>query len=454
LVEENGILPLLTLIQNAFIFVVTFIIISYISPIITVILGTLTVLLLYIPLLFAKVLEKRQDIFSKENAKFINAIKDYFSGFEVIRSFKVENKICDEYDNANNRISKTKFNVDKVLAVNESVSSVLSILVTFSIVFVSSYMIINHSITVGTMIALVQLSSGFIQPIVMIMNNVSRVKSIGIITHKFDDLSNEKKSLLSENIPKFEKQISVSNLSFSYNKDTQILENINFDFKKGKKYAIVGASGCGKTTLVKLIFGYYSKFSGVISYDGVEMKKVDTNALYTLMSMIHQNVFMFNDTIKNNICLYNDYSDEELKQALKRSGVEQFINTKKDGIHTQVGENGINLSGGQRQRVAVARALIKNTQLLVLDEGTAALDMKTAYEIEKNLLEIENLTLIAVTHKMSVDLLSLYDEVLYMKNGKIIESGSFKSLLDNKGKFYNFYTIENKEETNNQKKAV
>ena len=208
-----------------------------------------------------------------------------------------------------------------------------------------------------------------------------------------------------------------------------------------KKYAFVGKSGCGKSTLIKLIAGYYSDFKGNVLYDEDNLSIVDIDKITALSSVIHQNVYMFDESILDNICLHEDYSKEELQSALSDSGLLHFIEQVPNGLEYHVGENGNNLSGGQKQRIAVARALIRKKPLLILDEGTSAIDMQTAYDIESRLLEISDLTLLTITHNMSKDILELYDEIIFMADGKIIEHGTFETLIAKHAAFYDFYQL-------------
>jgi len=168
---------------------------------------------------------------------------------------------------------------------------------------------------------------------------------------------------------------------------------------------------------------------------------VDVDKITALSSIIHQNVYMFDESILDNICLHEDYSKEELQSALSDSGLLHFIEQVPNGLEYHVGENGNNLSGGQKQRIAVARALIRKKPLLILDEGTSAIDMQTAYDIESRLLEISDLTLLTITHNMSKDILELYDEIIFMADGKIIEHGTFETLIDKHAAFYDFYQL-------------
>ena len=159
--------------------------------------------------------------------------------------------------------------------------------------------------------------------------------------------------------------------------------------------------------------------------------------------MIQQNIFMFDDSIKENIRLYSNHDDKDILDACKRSGLDKLLNKLPNGINSLVGENGNKLSGGEKQRIAIARALINNTQILILDESTSALDNETAYNLENSLLNLENLTLITVTHKLIKNILNRYDEIIVMKNGKIIEKGNFEDLINIKGYFYSLYYLQN-----------
>ncbi len=289
---------------------------------------------------------------------------------------------------------------------------------------------------------MVQVSSNLANPLLIIFSNIPKIKSIKPITQKLNNLSDYKEQDTNiKKLPSFKKMIYADDLHFSYDKENEVINGISLSIDKGKKYAFVGKSGCGKSTFIKLIAGYYSNFKGDVLYDTDSLSVLDIDKITALSSVIHQNVYMFDESILDNICLHEDFSKEELQSVLSDSGLSQFIEQVPNGLKYHVGENGDNLSGGQKQRIAVARALIRKKPLLILDEGTSAIDMQNAYDIESRLLAISDLTLLTVTHNMSSDILTLYDEIVFMADGKIIEHGTFEELITKHAAFYDFYQL-------------
>ncbi len=442
LIEENYIVPLLLIFQYGVMFVVTVILLLYLSPLVTLGIFISMLLIFIVPSFFGKALEKKQLELSNRLSFFTSKLKDIFSGYDVIRSYNLKESIGKEFEEENNNLANTKFAADKIFVVNESLSQTLGMGTQFVAIFLSSYLVIKGNLTMGMLIAIVQLSGTFVQPVIMIMSNLPKLNSVKPIIERIDEFSTYKDNdFIGKDKPYFNNNLEVSNLSFSYGNGRSIINDISLKIDKNKKYAIVGGSGCGKSTLIKLMLGYYSDFSGNIKFDGNSIKNLNIEQLNKMISIIHQNVYMFDKTIKDNICLYKEFSEEQINNVLKLSGVNKFIEETSNGLNYLVGENGSNLSGGQRQRIAIARALIQQTPILILDEGISAIDMQTAYDIESKLLNIKDLTLITITHKMSEELLSLYDEIIYMENGQIVESGNLQELLEKKEKFFNFYTV-------------
>ena len=442
MIEDNFLLPLLQVIQYTIIFIASLAVMIYFDIIVTVCVIIAIAIMLIVPSLFGGLLSKRQDKYSDMLSSFTNHVKDLLSGFEIIKSYRMKKYVLSRFETSNEDTIKAKYSVDKAIAANEAVSMVLALLVQVVVVCLSAYFIIIGRISAGALLGMVQVSSNLANPLLIIFSNIPKIKSIKPIAQKLNEFSDyRKQDTDTKKSPTFNEMICVEDLHFSYDKENEVINGISLSIKKGKKYAFVGKSGCGKSTLIKLIAGYYSDYKGNVLYDEDNLFSVDIDKITALSSVIHQNVYMFDESILDNICLHEDYSKEELQSALSDSGLLHFIEQVPNGLEYHVRENGNNLSGGQKQRIAVARALIRKKPLLILDEGTSAIDMQTAYDIESRLLEISDLTLLTITHNMSKDILELYDEIIFMADGKIIEHGTFETLIAKHAAFYDFYQL-------------
>lgn len=449
LLEENYMRPALDTLQHLIVFVFSLIVLLYLSPLVTGILLASMVLMFVVPSLFGQALQEKQSAVSTQLSRFTIRLKDLLGGYEVIQSYALNQHAEREFREQNTRAAKVKFAADRLVALSESVSHTLAILTQFSVVFIAAYLILTGRLSAGSLVALVQLSGGFVGPVLGIMQNVPKIKGVKPVLERIGALAAEADSPESEQLPPaFNRSLEARQLQFAYRPEQPVISEINLELKKGGKYALVGPSGCGKSTLVKLLTGYYRPGEGSVLLDGNDADALGRDRLRRLAAVIHQNVYMFDADIRHNICLYEDFSEEALEGALKMSGIGKFLPSLPAGLLSPVGENGSLLSGGQRQRIAVARALIRNKPLLVLDEATSAIDMQTAYESESRLLSLDGLTLITITHNMSENLLGLYDEIIYMEEGRIAERGPLTELLEREGKFARFYTLEREQQLN------
>lgn len=443
LIEENLITPFLQVVQYGVMFIVTLILLFQISYIIALCLIGSLILMFIIPGLLGSSMQKRQGDLSKQLSAITSRLKDFFSGYEVIKSYQIGHYIQEEFVNENNKTVDAKYKADKLFALNEGISQLCAYITQLSGLFIGAYFLIKGSMSAGTLVALIQLSGTFVSPVMMIMENIPKIKSIMPVMERIEELSNyTDKSFTGVLKPSFHNSIIAKDLSFAYEENRQVLKGIDLTIDKGNKYAVVGKSGCGKSTLVKVLMGSYSAYNGSITFDNTSLRDLDIQEIHSLASIIHQNIYMFDDNILQNINLYKEFLSTELETALSKSGVDQFIKDMPEGVLQRVGENGANLSGGQRQRIAVARALIRNKPILILDEGTSAIDAQTAYEIENSLLSINDLTLITITHNLQMELLEKYDQIIYMEEGYIRELGSLKELMAKQGEFYYFMNFE------------
>ena len=444
---EDSLLNNIFLVISSFIsFIISLLFLFSISPSIVIFIVIFGILGFVIPNALSKKLIIEKNNYSHNLEEITSVTKDLFSGFEVIKGFNIGSKINTIFKNSSNTVESTKKKCSILESIIKGFSLSFSVTVYLGVLILGGYLMYKGEISVGTAIIIIQLSTHIVGPVKTSISLINQIKSVSLIADKIDEILYDSCEDIEEiSLPKFENSIEVKNLDFSYTNDRKALNNINLTFEKNKKYAIVGESGCGKSTLIKLLMRYYKDYNGDILIDNKDIHKIFSNDLYKNMSMIQQNVFMFDDSIKENIKLFANCSDEEVLNICDRSGLSNLISRLPDGINSLVGENGNKLSGGEKQRIAIARSLINNTKILILDESTSALDNETAYNLESSLLSINDLTLIVVTHKLIKNILLNYDEIIVMKDGMVIEKGSFDYLISLKGYFYSLYYLQNED---------
>lgn len=402
-----------------------------------------SIIVIILPKLIGSKLQILKGNLSNTIGKYMSRTKDFFSGFEVIKTFNIESKVRSGHDQINLSLAESEYKFSKTNLLGQATSSFINYIFFVLITSCSMYLLLSDKITFGMMIAATQMMIFITTPAAIISRNLIRIKSTKSIIDKIDKIINtEKNNDGNLIISKFESNITFENVSFSYNNDITVLNDVSINFEKGKKYAIVGTSGSGKSTLVKLILKYYSSYAGNIKVDDNEISDISTDSFYNICQTIHQNIFLFNDSIKNNICLYGEFTENELNEAMKKSGLLDVISRSQFNLENIVSEDGTNFSGGERQRIAIARALIRKPSIIILDEATSSLDNETAYLIEDDLLKIDELTLIVVTHKYNKNTLKKYDKIICLKDGKVVESGNFDELMNNKDYFYGLYSIQ------------
>ena len=368
--------------------------------------------------------------------KYLVKVKDILAGFLVIKSFNVKEAIRQDYKNESEKLDEIYFIKGK-FDVLSNVISQLSGMIVFLVAFGGGmYLIFGGHTTIGSVTAIVQLVNFVVMPLNEIGMGMSKFREGQATLNSF-----EVKDVIELQTGKtkeyFDDVISFSNVDFSYpNAEEKIFNHLSLQFKKGEKIAIVGMSGSGKSTLLNLLLRFYDVTSGYISIDNQDLQAISAESLYNLMTTVQQDVYIFDDTLKANITLSQSFTEDDIKKAVQQSGLESYILENELGLQTLCGENGSNLSGGERQRLSIARALIRKTPILLLDEATSSLDNKVTTEIENSILEIQDLTVLVVTHKLNKSMLKKYNRILFMKNGVIVEDGSFDNLMDRKGKFY------------------
>lgn len=321
-----------------------------------------------------------------------------------------------------------------------ALGSVAGVVAQLGVFLVGAYLALSgKGVTAGTTMVFVQLMNYVLSPIQTIPTCLAERKAAKALVQKAADLlgANVRENPDTDGEP-LRDSICLKDLSFSYEPEKPVLKNINCTFSLGKKYAIVGASGSGKSTLLNLLMAAYPDYDGSITFDEKELREIGSRHLYRTVSVVQQNVFIFNATIRDNITMFSSFPQEAVDSAIRLSGLSALMEAK--GEDYLCGENGCNLSGGEKQRISIARSLLKKSQVLLVDEATAALDAQTAFQISSAILDMEQ-TAIVITHTLEEKLLRRCDRILTLKNGSITESGTFQELMDKKGYFYSLFTV-------------
>ena len=430
-IEEDYLFSIFDLIANITLFICTIVVMIIYSPLLTLSGIVLSLLPFIGVIIVGGKLAIREKEISDQNANFMHFIKDNLIGFSTVKVFKAEKKIKDLFEKNNSIIEDKKASKTKTLALMEMVQQVLSLVSQLGVFFIGAYISIKTGkIAPSVILLFVQLMNYIISPLMSVPTLLSKRLSCKPLFKKIEDIIKPETSENQTESIETINDITVSNLNFMY-EEKVILENISYKFEKNKSYAIVGPSGSGKTTFINLLLGKDYNYTGNINYNGIEVRQISQDSLYKISSFVEQNVFVFDDSIINNITMYSNVSDELLNEALLKSGLIDLINEK--GKDYRCGENGCNLSGGEKQRISIARALINKSQLLLLDEATSALDNETAVLVTNNLLEIDNTTKIMITHRLDEGILTKFDEIIVMKNGNIVECGTYKELINKNG---------------------
>ena len=440
-IENNYLAATFTLIEFLFCFLGALIMMLYYSPVMLVLAVALSFLPVAVSMTAGNRLTEQEKEISKKNERFVSIVNELLSGFPVIKSFRAETQASRLFSQRNQQAEEAKKNKRRTEQLISLLANDAGIIAQMGIFLAGAWLAISgKGVTAGVVIVFVQLMNYILNPISQVPLLWSNRKAAIALMEKLSDaLSENVREEGREKLNGFSEKIEVKDLTYGYEPESHVLKDLDVQFDAGKSYAIVGGSGSGKSTLLNLLMGSSSNYQGEICIDGVSIKNIESESLYQLMTSVQQNVFVFNDTIRNNVTMFHEFPDKEVTLALERSGLSEFI--EKRGEDFVCGENGANLSGGERQRISIARALLRKSPILLVDEATAALDAATARAVSFSILNLVGMTRIVVTHRLEEAILRRYDKILVMKNGTICEQGNFDTLMQQKGQFYSLFQI-------------
>ena len=440
-IETNYLANIFVILDSAVLCAGALALMFYYSPLLTVISVGLSLMPLLASLLTGNLVAKAEKQVSDRNEAYMTTLKDCLVGFSVIKSFRAESQMRRLFAEKVREVSDAKCLRRKMSILVQMLSVSAGSIVQFGVFLIGAYLSLSGAgLSAGTVLVFVQLLNFVIQPVGSIPQALAECKAARALMEKAayalaENVRQEGTAVKTELCS----GITLRDLSFAYEPEKPILSGLNVIFEAGKSYAVVGASGSGKSTLLNLLMASDPSYTGSICFDGTELRQLSGEALYGMVSVIQQNVFIFNASIRNNITMFSDFPREAVERAIEMSGLSALIEAR--GEDYLCGENGSGLSGGEKQRISIARSLLKQSQVLLVDEATAALDARTAYQVSSAILDLSGLTRIVVTHALDEALLKRYDCILTLKNGSIAEAGTFDRLMENKGYFYSLYTV-------------
>lgn len=411
------------------------------SPMLTVLSCMFFLLPIGISLATKDWMEKAERQVSEQNGAFVAALQDSLNGFSVIKSFQAEQAIAALFSKSNQAAEQAKCEKRKQGVAISALAGAAGVAAQFGTLLAGAWLALaGRGVTPGMLIVFVDLTASVIGPVQQFPQQfAARKAALGLIDKLADALDSHVREQGAPIPSCLHQGIAISHLSFGYEPGAAVLQDLTFRFEAGKSYAIVGASGSGKSTLLHLLMASDNRYTGQICYDGREIQTIRSDSLYNLVSIIQQDVFVFNASIRDNITMFHKFSDREVDRAIALSGLSELIARRGDSY--LCGENGSGLSGGEKQRISIARSLLKHAQVLLVDEATAALDAATARQVSASILGLDGTIRIVVTHALDAALLRQYDCILALKNGRIQESGTFEELMDQKKYFYSLFTV-------------
>ena len=411
------------------------------SPLLTLVSIGFSLLPILVSVLLGDRAAKAEKALSERKAGYTGMLKDALTGFPVIKSFKAEKSIAGIHERANSDVANASERRTRVNVHVSYASGIAGGILQFGVFFVAAALALSgRGITAGTALVFVQLLNYVLAPIRTFPAFYAGAKAaFGLIDRLAGALSRNVADDGEPVPPCLNEGITVRNLAFAYGDGRPVLDGLDLTLRAGGCYALVGGSGSGKSTILNLLMAASRDYRGEIRYDGRELRTVSPGSLYDLVTIIQQNVFVFNSTIRDNITMFSEFPEAEIERAVRLSGLRKLLDEK--GEDYLCGENGAGLSGGERQRISIARALLRRTPVLLVDEATASLDAQTSFEVLDAILKLDGFTRLIVTHDLDEGILRRCTGLFEMKNGKVAEQGSFDGLMEQKGYFYSLYTV-------------
>ena len=391
----------------------------YISPVMLLAILLVTIPPLVLPRRMNERLKATRDAFSLQMAGYTQQLKELLGGFEIIRSFLREDAYAALHQKAARKARESELDYQQSLNAMVTNTSLISNLIFPVVMLVGLFLAFDGRLTMGTVSTAASMANFVITPCHQIAQCWAKVKSSQGIRQRLEAAMAEPQAAEQGEPIGHIDSIQCETVRFAYpNTAEPVLKDASLTVDAAQKVALVGESGCGKSTLAKLLFQYYPDYSGDILFNGRQVRTLDRTALYRRVGYIAQTAYLFHDTIRNNICLHEDFPDEQLAHAIAAAGLTDWVASLPDGLDTVISENGKNLSGGQRQRIGIARLALRSYDLIIADEITASLDPDTSQQVMENLIAMPCMV-VAITHDVAGSFMHQFDKVYRVEHGVV-----------------------------------
>ena len=442
IVESLGADLLFSLIVDFFTAIVALFLLMKMQYDLLIIIIIIQIIILFSQSKFTKLIAAKNEEIRDESGEISNINQEYISNIMNVVIYKANLKFFKTYLHKEKNIFKKSVMLDLIFSISGSTGRMLSSFITVAIYGYGGYKIIQGTMSFGELIAFQQYTGMLISPCMNIIRSNIKIQQAKTSVNRIFSVLDEPVTILNNDRgirceSGFKGDICIKEVDFSYEDECNIIDKLNLKFKNGETTAIVGASGCGKSTIAKLIFRLWDVKSGKIIVDGVPIKDYNLKDIRKNISIITQDALLFDDTIASNLMMTKKNINEDYRDKICKSvGIDELVNSLPDGFNTIVGEKGVKLSGGQKQRIAIARALLCNSKIIIFDEATSALDNISQSIILENIREfLVDKTVIVIAHRLST--VKNADKIYVMDKGQIFEEGSHSELVLNEGIYYN-----------------
>lgn len=377
-----------------------------------------------IPFIFAKKLEEKNLKYSNDISSFTQSLKEYLQAYPTIKNYSIDAIIERKFASTNKNVETSKFDADYTISLADNVASLMSWFIQILVIGAGLIMVTQGKILLGTVMAALAFAEDLASPLQGLIANINSIKSAKAIVKKLEKITENSKKEINSNKTTIEKPTDIvfKNVSLIDKNYKKFVNDFSFKFEQGKKYLIIGKNGSGKSSVCKILKKRFPEYSGQVCIGNKNLENMTTEELSDTVSYLNENVSIFSGTVAENISLFRDTNVDSFNNAINNARIQLDVGRP-------VLEDGTDISSGEQRRIEIARSLLTNANIMIFDEVVSTLDIQTAYEIEKMVLDYKDKTVIFISHNFSGKLIKDYDEILIMDNGKLVANGHYNQLI-------------------------